>query len=324
MRPMKKVLVTGLGGFIGRRCVPFLLEKGYEVHGVGRGRKPDFIDDQVEWRRLDLLDLNATAACVRELCPTHLLNLAWYTVHGKYWRAPENFKWVQAGLNLLISFSEADGKRFVGAGSCAEYDWNYGFLSEDLTPRVPHSPFGRCKNALYEASASLGEVSGVSFAWGRVFFVYGPHENGARLVPSVITSLLSGRRARCSHGNQIRDFSHVDDVAAAFVALLDSDVTGGVNIASGWPVSLKTLISMIAEKIERPDLVELGALPTPENDPPMLAADVRKLRNDVGVSPIYDLDSGITATIEFHRGQSARSRDQGFWRAPAPIERGPT
>ncbi len=69
--------------------------------------------------------------------------------------------------------------------------------------------------------------------------------------------------------------------------------------------------------------MELGALPTPAGDPPVLAADVRKRRNVVGVSPIHDLDSGVTATIEFHKGHSAGSRDQGFRRAPAPMERGP-
>ena len=68
-----------------------------------------------------------------------------------------------------------------------------------------------------------------------IFFLYGPHEPPGRLIPSVIQALLKGEFARCSHGRQIRDFLYVEDVAEAFVALLDSDITGPVNIASGSP-----------------------------------------------------------------------------------------
>ena len=50
---------------------------------------------------------------------------------------------------------------------------------------------------------------------------------------SVIRSLLAGEPARCSHGNQVRDYLFAEDVADAFVALLESDVTGPINIALG-------------------------------------------------------------------------------------------
>jgi len=298
----KRLLVTGLGGFIGRRTIPLLIDKGYEIHAVGRSAKPEYIDDKVNWVRLDLCNLELTTAHVRSIRPTHLLNLAWFTEHGHYWNSPENSNWVRASLNLQIAFSECQGKRFVGAGTCAEYDWDYGFMSESLTPKKSRTPFGRSKNALYEASSSLADTTDTSFAWGRVFFVYGPHESEKRLVASVITSLLAGNIAKCSHGNQIRDFSHSDDIAAAFVALLESDVTGAVNIASGNPVPVKTIVNIIAEKIGRPELIELGVVKVPEDDPPLIAADVRRLRNEVGIQPIYDLDSGLQSAIDFYRG----------------------
>ena len=97
----------------------------------------------------------------------------------------------------------------------------------------------------------------LSSAWGRIFFLYAPHEYPQRLVSSVIRSLLKGEVARCSHGNQIRDFLYVQDVADGFIALLDSQVNGAVNIASGSPIALKEVIYQIAGKLNRENLIEL-------------------------------------------------------------------
>src|SRR4029077_12935796 len=110
-------------------------------------------------------------------------------------------------------------------------------------------------------------------AWGRIFHLYGPYEYPSRLVPSVIISLLKDELARCTHGRQVRDFMHVDDVASAFVALLDSDVAGIVNIGSGEPVTIRSLVTRIASTIKAEGRVEFGAISVAPNDPPVLIPD---------------------------------------------------
>lgn len=97
----------------------------------------------------------------------------------------------------------------------------------------------------------------MSAAWGRIFHLFGPHEPPGRLVPAVVMALLKGEPARCTHGRQIRDFLHVEDVAAAFVALLTSDVRGTVNIGSGEPISLRHLVTRLAATVGAPQMVEL-------------------------------------------------------------------
>ncbi len=139
-------------------------------------------------------------------------------------------------------------------------------------------------------SAHCAEV-GLSSAWGRIFFVYGPYEHPSRLVPSVIRALRQGVPARCTAGTQLRDFLHVRDVAAAFVALLDSTIEGPVNIGSGQPVEIRRLIYAIADTLGRRDLVELGAA-LPASDPLAVIADVARLHDDLGWSPEYDLGLG--------------------------------
>jgi len=187
------------------------------------------------------------------------------------------------------------------AGTCAEYDWKYGYCSEEATPLAPSTLYGACKNATQHVLKEYSKVTGLSSAWGRIFFLYGPFENPCRLVPSVILNLLSNKEAPCSHGRQIRDFLYVKDVAAAFVALLVSDVRGPVNIASGKPVALKDIILSIADQIDRKDLVRLGALPQKENEPPILLGDIKRLSEELMWHPQYDLDRGIRETIEWSK-----------------------
>ena len=304
---MPRVLVTGLGGFIGRRTVPFFRQAGYEVVGVGRRPRPDGMDAGVEWIEADLGSYEAIRACVARVRPSHCLHLAWDIEQGSYWRAPVNLLWVRLSLELVAAFAEAGGQRFVGAGSCAEYDWSEGCLSEDGTPRTAATPFGRCKTAVYEALMASADTLGFSAAWARIFFVYGPGEPAARLFPSVILNLLANRPARTSSGTQRRDFMHVDDVAAALVALVDSTVTGGVNIGTGEAPAVRAIVEKIGAALGRADLLEIGALPQRAGDPPLLVADVRRLRDEVGFRPRHTLDSGLAATIEACRGADRRS-----------------
>jgi len=295
---MKKVLVTGGNGFIGRHCLPLLLDQGYEVHIVDLTFAEEKNSD-VQWHKANLLDPGQVSRLMAQVQPTHLLHLAWYAVPGKFWTCVENFRWVQASLDLLQAFVSHGGHRVIMAGTCAEYDWKYGFCSEGMTPLLPATLYGACKHSLQVMMDAFSRQTGLSSAWGRVFFLYGPYEHSERLVSSVIRSVLKGDPALCSHGNQIRDFLHVEDVASAFVAILESDVQGPVNIGSGRPVSLKEVVSKIGEKIGRPDLICLGEKAAPEDDPPLLTADIRRLREEVNWSAQYGLDAGLDQTIRW-------------------------
>ncbi len=301
---MKRVLLTGAGGFVGRRCLAPLAEAGYEVHAVGRRPGAHASADAPSIRRhaVDLLDARGVAALVAEVEPTHLLHLAWYTEHGKFWAAVENLSWVGASLKLFEAFAAAGGRRIVAAGTCVEYAPEADApCSEASTPLAPATLYGACKHATRVVLEAFARQAGLSAAWGRLFFPYGPGEPPGRLVPSVARSLLAGEPALCTHGRQVRDFVHVEDAADAFVALLDSGVEGAVNVGSGRPVALREVVERVAAHAGRPDLVRLGARPAPAGEPPSLYADARRLREEVGWAPRYDLDEGLAATVEWLR-----------------------
>lgn len=294
---MKRVLVTGASGFIGRNTLEPLRRRGFEAAAVSR-RPPNPSNkllQGIRWRGADLLAPGEAERVVDEVRPTHLLHMAWYAVHRDYWTSPENRGWVDASLRLVDRFRELGGERVVVAGSCAEYDWHAGVCVERETPLAPRGLYGTSKNALREA---LGEDD---VAWGRIFFLYGPHEHPGRLVPSVVRPLLRGEEARVSEGSQVRDFLHVADVGDAFAALVDSEVTGPVNVASGEGRSVREVVETAARIAGRLELVRFGA---PVDEEPLVVADVTRLRDEVGWRPARTVEQGLAETVEWWRTQT--------------------
>lgn len=293
----KRILITGAGGFIGKHCLPILIASGFDVHSADVF--PIENRQGLSCHQVDLLDARQCDELLASIRPTHLLHFAWYAKPGEYWTSQENIRWVEGSLHLLRAFHQNGGQRVVMAGTCAEYDWRYGYCSEYVTPLSPSTLYGVCKNALQHVLNEFSRVTGLSSAWGRVFFLYGPHEHPSRLVSSVVLNLLGNKTALCSHGGQIRDFLYVEDVASAFVSLLLSHVNGPVNIASGCPVTLREVVLAAADCLGAHERVEFGALPSSDNDPPLIVGDNRRLTDEVGWRPVHNIASGIVKTVRY-------------------------
>jgi nucleoside-diphosphate-sugar epimerase len=299
---VKKVLLTGATGYIGQFAVRYLLDKNYIVHAVTSKPLTKTSNENLIWHEVNLLKPYEVKDLIERVHPTHLLHFAWYVEHGKFWNASENLDWLQMSLSLAKQFVENGGKRIVVSGTCAEYDWtNKGPFFEFGTPFRPHTLYGAAKNSMSLTLEKYGKASDCSFASGKVFFSFGANESPNRLIPSVIRSLLENKLAETSHGNQIRDFLYVEDIAKAFVELLESEVVGAVNIASGKGIKLKKIIEIIANIIGRPELLRVGALPVSKDEPLEIVADMTRLHKEVGFKENYNLKERLKETINWWR-----------------------
>lgn len=295
---MKRVVVVGGAGFIGRNALKPLQDKGYEIHVFDiKSLKKDFPD--IMWHNVDIMNFDDVSRLFQEIRPNYLLNFAWVTKHKEYWNSLENVDCINAGFNMLQAFAENGGQRVVMSGSCAEYDWNLGVCSEIDTPINPDTFYGACKASMWQIMKSYAKNANLSCSWGRIFFTFGPYENPSRLVSSVIASLLQNKPAKCSHGLQIRDFLSTIEIGNAFVALLDSEVTGPVNIASGNPVSLRDVIFSIAKILDKEHLIELGAFSSNKSEAKVVVAKNDRLSNEVGWSSKRTLEQQLTQTINW-------------------------
>lgn len=296
---MSRVLLTGATGFVGRNALVALTDAGHEVHAVARRRGAQA--PGVIWHEVDLL---AGCEVVAEVDAEILVHLAWYAEHGEFWSSPENLRWVEASLALLRAFAAVGGRRVVMAGTCAEYQWSRGVYAEDA-PVAPATLYGAAKHGLHTVAAAFAEQLGLSLVWGRLFFLYGPHESPQRLVPSLARALLAGERAPMTAGTQRRDFMHVADAGAAFALLADAEVQGPINIATGQGVELRELAQLIAAHAGGEELLELGALAMREGDPPSLVADAGRLHDEAGFTERMTLTAGLKDTVAWW----ARMRD---------------
>lgn len=282
----KRVLLTGATGLIGRQVTEPLTRLGYDVLPVSRratGLRGHLIDDP--------------EAVAESAHAEYLIHLAWHDGPDRM-GAAENLDWVSASLRLLTAFKAAGGKRVVMVGSCAEYDWSGAGRMDEATALRPASVYGAAKAATGLAAIAGARALGLSLAWARVFFCYGPGEPRGRLFGDIIKGLQAGHTVDCTDGLQKRDFLHTEDVGGALAALLNSSVEGAVNIGSGQAVEVRHMIGTLARQMGREDLIRLGARPRPANDPDLIEADVTRLTGEVGYKPRYDMESGIRAVLK--------------------------
>jgi len=294
-----RVLVTGASGFLGRQAVAALLAEGVEVHALSR-RAPS--NTACHWKPFDLLaasasDLRAHLAWIR---PSHILHLAWCVKPRRFWNDPANLDWTAATLSLARA-AEAEGVgRFVGTGTCYEYDWpGEASCNEWRTPLACHSLYDAAKDATRRILTRYFSECGISFAWARPFFLFGPYEDKSRLVASLARALVRGEPAACSQGQAERDFLAVGEAGRALAQLTLSGLEGPVNIASGEAISIADLARLLGRLAGRPDLVHVGALPDRPGEPPRILADVSRLSAELAFEPAQSREARLVETLDY-------------------------
>jgi nucleoside-diphosphate-sugar epimerase len=303
---MARVLVTGAAGFVGSRVARALVRSGHDVHALVRepGQRLDEILGDIRLERTDLTDPSGVRAVVARVRPEICIHCAWFAVPGVYLQSPSNDVHRLASLELARALATHGCGRLVGLGTCFEYELGPAALSE-ASPLAPSTPYAQSKLATYLQLAEICSAAAMSLGWARLFYLYGPHEDPRRLVPAVTLSLLEGRPAHTTSGEQVRDFLHVDDVAGAICAVAGSSVAGPVNIGSGNGVPVRDIVLQLGEITGRADLIELGALESAPDDPAAVIADNRLLVEAYGWAAAFTLQNGLAETVDWWKRRAA-------------------
>lgn len=268
---MTRVVVTGATGFVGRQIIRALDVDGVTVIPVVRAGKEGFLRDLRRVGRivtsLDLFSEDEAWWEVQCQDADLVIHCAWYAEPGKYLYSATNVDCLIGSLKLARGAVKAGVKRFVGIGTCAEYDQSHGVLSID-TPLAPLTPYAASKAALFISLSRWLPTEALSFAWCRLFYLHGENEDTRRLASYIREQIENGRSAELTSGKQIRDFMNVTDAGEKIAEVALSDLTGPINVCSGVPITVRQFAESIADQFGRRDLLKFGARADNLFDPP--------------------------------------------------------
>jgi nucleoside-diphosphate-sugar epimerase len=307
---MMRVLVTGGAGFVGARVVHQLLDEGREVALLLRStsdtRRLAGVLPRCTVLRGDLAGLAALRAPLLAFAPEGVLHLAWEGVKGADRNHPMQLSNLPASIDLFRLTGEIGCTRFVGLGSQAEYGLMSGRIDE-RAPTRPTTTYGAAKLAtgcLLERAAVAADRP---FAWLRLFSSYGPDDDPSWLIPYMVRTLLAGQRPSLTKAEQVWDYIHVDDVAAAIVAALDTGAHGVFNLGSGQARPLCEIVELLRDAIDPALPLGFGEVSYRPDQIMHLESDIGALCAATGWTPRVQLERGLADVVAWHRGAAVSS-----------------
>lgn len=188
--PRRKILLTGGSGFVGRATAAALVEAGHEVHVASRRVPLSDVASKAAVHTADLLQEDAARRLIAAVAPEVVLHLAWCVTPGHFWTDPANLDWITASLRLARAAAEGGVSRFVGVGTCFEYDWPANApCVEGLTPLRVHTLYDAAKASLAATLRAYLATTSTRFAWARLSISTAPAKMSA--------ASCRASRARC-------------------------------------------------------------------------------------------------------------------------------
>lgn len=316
-----KVFVTGGSGYIGSVVVKRLLERGDKVivfDNLERGHRCN-LDSRAEFVEGDLRDGKLIAESLSKVNPDAVLHFAAYALVGESMNDPLKYfdNNVTGGVNLLKAMVSAGCSRLVFSSSCATYGVPDALPIEEDTPQRPTNPYGQSKLMFEQMANWLAKTKEFRPTFLRYFNAAGAipdlnlgedHDPETHLIPNVLGVALGkadavevyGTDYPTPDGTCIRDYIHLEDLAAAHVLALGKEALGAYNLGTGLGVSVKEVIETCRRVTGHP--IPVRACPRRPGDPPALYASGRKARDEMGWNPTHsDIETIIRDAWAFHQ-----------------------
>jgi nucleoside-diphosphate-sugar epimerase len=290
-----KVLLTGPDGFIGAAFARATLRAGHEVAGLFLpGRLPPPGTEAIV--RLDGSLALPPWKAIDRFAPDACVHTAWVTAPSEYLNSPANDLFLSWSRDFLAQLTRLGVKHLVGLGTCIEYQAGPEPMSETQTPVAPQSRYAQGKDALRRFGEDLARDQGVTFAWTRIFYPYGPGEHPERLCSSLIRRLARGQTVALRTPDSRKDYLYIEDVARAILRILESGWSGAINVGTGTGVTVAELAATIGRLLGRGSGWE-RAEPAAIDPYPCVVADATRLKS-LGWQPQVALGPGLRQLIE--------------------------
>jgi CDP-glucose 4,6-dehydratase len=315
---VKRALVTGAHGFVASHLARALLERGDTVTvldlplgGRVSGLELQGVGDRVDLVEGDLCDARLAMATVEAGEYDVVFHLAAQTLVGPAMADPAaTFESnVRGTWTLLEACRRADVPALVVASSDKAYGPHRELPYREDFPLRPASPYEASKAAADAITLSYRGAYGLPVAVTRFANVYGGGDlNFSRLIPEAVVAVLEGRRPLIrSDGSPQRDFLHVDDAVAAYLAIEHEVGAGGpaageaFNAGGGRPHSVAEVLETIAAVSGRDVEPEYHGTGNPRGEIDRQYVDSTKLRDLTGWRPQVELRDGLRRTLEWYR-----------------------
>jgi len=317
MKPL--ALITGVAGFVGSHLAERLLADGWRVVGVDaftdyypRAEKEENVAAAAESPDFELVEADLSSAPLEPLLrarPAIFHLAAQPGVRGSFGDGFPTYLRdnLLATQRLFEAACEAGCARVVWASSSSVYGDAAAYpCREHETPTAPRSPYGMTKRAC-EDLAGIYRLQGLQAVGLRYFTVYGPRQRPDMAIRRLCEAALSRTSFPIyGEGDQIRDFTYVDDVVDATVRAAQADAPPPIlNVGGSESATLLHVIETIGELAEHE--IELDRRPVQRGDVRRTGADTSLARASLGWEPQVRLTEGLAATVEWARAKSPQA-----------------
>lgn len=299
----ESVLIVGGSGFIGKNLAIQSVRSGYKTTVLSLNE----VSDQnkipgIHYCNADLSEIDNLKKILSDMQFHYVVNLAGYIDHSRFLDRDNNLLNTHfLGLiNLLHSLNIDKLKRFIQIGSSDEYGLQCAPQNENMR-ESPISTYSAAKVAATHFLQMLYKTESFPVVILRLFLVYGPGQDDKRFLPQVIKGCLSDKIFPTSAGEQLRDFTYIDDICRGILLALTSDDVCGevINLASGKPISIRDVIRLVQTKISKGSPI-FGEIPYRSSENMELFADTEKSKQLLNWEPEVDIYAGLDNTIEYY------------------------
>lgn len=302
---MRKVLVIGADGYIGRRLTKHLSQIGISVVAlVPQSLYDNFSKEspEISCKGFDFSTLLETdySSFLKDV--DTIFHLAWAGVNAKD-RNNANVQSANFMYNIKV-VQLADKyqiKRLVIPGSAAEFACS-GRIIDGTGMSAPSDLYSATKAATRDFCSVLCRRHSIELIWTLITSIYGPGRDDNNLISYVIKSLLRGEKPSCTKLEQIWDYIFIDDLVNALALIGEKGKAGEIYpIGSGEHRSLREYVEIIRELINPKLPIGIGNIPYKNDRIDNQIMDISSLEKDTGYVPAFSFEKGIKSVIEYYR-----------------------